>query len=236
MIRIAIVDDHQIVIDGLRLLLSHNNRFQVIAEATSANDILDILRKKTVDILMVDIMMPEMDGYELSVRVRTLYPEIKVDIMMPEMDGYELSVRVRTLYPEIKILALSMNNEGSIIDKMIEHARINGYLLKTTGKNELIQAIESVAAGKDYFAPDVLQELNSFHKIKEENQLMNLTARELEIIKCMTLNLTNKQIADQLFISERTVETHRKNIFRKTNTHSVLSLMDFLKKQKIELP
>jgi two-component system, NarL family, nitrate/nitrite response regulator NarL len=211
MIRIAIVDDHQIVIDGLRLLLSHNNRFQVIAEATSANDILDILRKKTVDILMVDIMMPEMDGYELS-------------------------VRVRTLYPEIKILALSMNNEGSIIDKMIEHARINGYLLKTTGKNELIQAIESVAAGKDYFAPDVLQELNSFHKIKEENQLMNLTARELEIIKCMTLNLTNKQIADQLFISERTVETHRKNIFRKTNTHSVLSLMDFLKKQKIELP
>lgn len=211
MIRIAIVDDHQIVIDGLRLLLSHNSRFQVIAEATSAKEILNILQEKPIDILMVDIMMPAMDGYELS-------------------------VRVRTLYPEIKILALSMNNEGSIIDKMIEHARINGYLLKTTGKNELMQAIETIAAGKDYFAPDVLQELNSFHKIKEENQLMNLTARELEIIKCMTLNLTNKQIADQLFISERTVETHRKNIFRKTNTHSVLSLMDFLKKQKIELP
>lgn len=211
MIRIAIVDDHQIVIDGLKLLLSHNGRFQIIAEATSGEAILNILQEKTVDILMIDVMMPAMDGYELS-------------------------VRVRKLYPDIKILALSMNNEGSIIDKMMEHAQINGYLLKTTGKNELIQAIETIAAGKDYFAPDVLQELNSFRKIKEENQLMNLTARELEIIKCMTLNLTNKQIADQLYISERTVETHRKNIFRKTNTHSVLSLMDFLKKQKIELP
>jgi DNA-binding NarL/FixJ family response regulator len=211
MIRIAIVDDHQIVIDGLKLLLSHNGRFQVIAEATSGKEILDLLQKKTVDVLMIDIMMPAMDGYELS-------------------------VQVRKLYPEIKILALSMNNEGSIIDKMSEHAHINGYLLKTTGKNELIQAIEIIASGENYFAPDVLLELSSFRKIKEENQLMNLTARELEIIKCMTLNLTNKQIADQLYISERTVETHRKNIFRKTHTHSVLSLMDFLKKQKIELP
>lgn len=211
MIRIAIVDDHQIVIDGLRLLLSHNARFQIIAEATSGKEILDILNKKTVDVLMVDIVMPEMDGYELS-------------------------IQVRKLYPQIKILALSMNSEGSIIDKMMEHAHINGYLLKTTGKNELIQAIEIIAGGKDYFAPEVLRELNSFRKIKEENQLMNLTAREMEVIKCMIRNLTNKQIADQLYISERTVETHRKNIFRKTNTHSVLHLMDFLKKQKIELP
>lgn len=211
MIRIAIVDDHQIVIDGLRLLLGNHNQFQIVAEATSGKEILNILPEKAVDILMVDVVMPEMDGYELS-------------------------VRVRKLYPEIKILALSMNSEGSIIDKMIGHAQISGYLLKTIGKSELIQAIKTIAAGEDYFAPDALQELNSFRKIKEENQLMNLTARELEIIKCMIQNLTNKQIADQLYISERTVETHRKNIFRKTNTHSVLSLMDFLKKQKIELP
>lgn len=211
MIRIAIVDDHQIVIDGLRLLLGSHSQFQIVAEATSGKEILDMLPGKTVDVLIVDVVMPEMDGYELS-------------------------VQVRKLYPEIKILALSMNSEGSIIDKMIGHAQINGYLLKTIGKSELIQAIKTIAAGKDYFAPDTLLELNSFRKIKEENQLMNLTARELEIIKCMTRNFTNKQIADQLYISERTVETHRKNIFRKTNTHSVLSLMDFLKKQKIELP
>lgn len=211
MIRIAIVDDHQIVIDGLRLLLGNHSQFQIVAEATSGKEMLNMLSEKVVDVLMVDVVMPEMDGYELS-------------------------VQVRKLCPEIKILALSMNSEGSIIDKMIGHAQINGYLLKTIGKSELIQAIKTIAAGEDYFAPDALLELNSFRKIKEENQLMNLTARELEIIKCMTGNLTNKQIADQLYISERTVETHRKNIFRKTNTHSVLSLMDFLKKQKIELP
>jgi DNA-binding NarL/FixJ family response regulator len=210
MIRIAIADDHQIVIDGLKLLLSHHDHFVIVAEATNGRDMLEILNHTKVDILMVDVMMPEMDGYELS-------------------------MRVRKEHPEVKILALSMNSEGLYIDKMIENARINGYLLKTTGKDELILAIETIMEGNDYFTPDVLTELNSFRKIKKENQLMNLTARELEIIGCMRRNLTNKQIADQLFISERTVETHRKNIFRKTNTHSVLSLMDFLKRQKIEL-
>lgn len=211
MIRIAIVDDHQIVIDGLRLLLSHHDHFQIVAEATNGKDILPILDQTPVDVLIADVMMPGMDGYELS-------------------------VRVRRAHPEIRILALSMNSEGLYIDKMIEQAGINGYLLKTTGKDELIQAIEMIMAGQDYFTPDVLTELNSFRKIKKENQLMNLTARELEIIGCMTKNLSNKQIADQLYISERTVETHRKNIFRKTNTHSVLSLLEFLKRQKIELP
>jgi two-component system, NarL family, nitrate/nitrite response regulator NarL len=210
MIRIAIADDHQIVIDGLKLLLSHHDHFVIVAEATNGRDMLEILNHTKVDILMVDVMMPEMDGYELS-------------------------MRVRKEHREVKILALSMNSEGLYIDKMIENARINGYLLKTTGKDELILAIETIMEGNDYFTPDVLTELNSFRKIKKENQLMNLTARELEIIGCMRRNLTNKQIADQLFISERTVETHRKNIFRKTNTHSVLSLMDFLKRQKIEL-
>ncbi len=210
MIRIAIADDHQIVIDGLKLLLSHHNHFAIVAEATNGRDMLEILDNTAVDILMVDVMMPEMDGYELS-------------------------MRVRKEHPEIKLLALSMNSEGLYIDKMIEHAQINGYLLKTTGKDELVLAIETIMGGEEYFTPDVLTELNSFRKIKKENQLMNLTARELEIIGCMTRNLTNKQIADQLFISERTVETHRKNIFRKTNTHSVLSLMDFIKRQKIEL-
>jgi two-component system nitrate/nitrite response regulator NarL len=210
MIRIAIVDDHQIVIDGLKLLLSHHDHFVIAAEATNGKEMLEMLNHTDVDVLMADVMMPEMDGYELS-------------------------VCVRKQHPDIKILALSMNSEGMYIDKMIEHAGIKGYVLKTAGKDELIQAIETVAEGREYFTPDILQELNSFRKIKMENQLMNLTARELEIIGCMTRNLTNKQIADHLYISERTVETHRKNIFRKTNTHSVLSLLEFLKRQKIEL-
>ena len=210
MIKIGIVDDHQIVIDGLRLLLSNNKNFKIVAESTSGAAILEIMKSTNMDILMVDVMMPEMDGYQLA-------------------------VLARRQIPGLKILALSMNSEGYYIDKMIEHAQINGYLLKTTGKNELINTIETIAAGNDYFPDDILLELNSFRKLKKENELINITARELEIISCIANNLTNKQIADQLFISERTVETHRKNIFRKTDTHSVLSLLDFLKKQKIEI-
>lgn len=210
MIRIAIVDDHQIVIDGLKLLLSSNRNFEIVAEATKGSDMLQMLPDAGADLLMADVMMPDIDGCALS-------------------------IQVRQQYPDIKILALSMNSEGVYIDRMIAQAHINGYLLKTTDKHELIQAIEQIVAGEDYFAPEVMRELNSFQKIKKENQLMNLTARELEIIQCIAGNMTNRQIADQLYISERTVETHRKNIFRKTDTHSVLSLLDFIKRQKIEL-
>lgn len=210
MIRIAIVDDHQIVIDGLRLLLSGSSDFAIVAEATRGTDMLPALEAAQADLLMVDVMMPETDGCTLS-------------------------MEVRRRYPHMKILALSMNSEGLYIDKMIEQAQINGYLLKTTDKEELIRAIRQIIAGEDYFSPEVLGELRSFQKIKKENQLMNLTARELEIIQCMAANKTNRQIADKLFISERTVETHRKNIFRKTGTHSVLSLLDFLKRQKIDI-
>lgn len=160
---------------------------------------------------------------------------LMIDIMMPEMDGYTLSVKIRQQYPEINILVLSMNSEGALMDKMIEHAGINAYLLNTTGKDELTEAIQTIARGENYFTPEALSALHSFRKIKQENLLTNLTSREREIIRCMNGNLTDKQISDQLFISEQTVETHRKNIFRKTNTHSVFSLMAFLKKQKIEL-
>jgi len=210
MIKIGIVDDHQIVIDGLRLLLSNNRNFDIVAESTSGATMLELMKTTPIDVLMLDVMMPEMDGYELA-------------------------VLARRQNEHVKILALSMNSEGHYIDKMVAHANINGYLLKTTGKNELIQAIETIAGGDDYFPDDILAELNSFRKLRKENELMNITAREMEIINCMAQNKTNKQIADHLFISERTVETHRKNIFRKTDTHSVLSLLDFMKRKKIDL-
>lgn len=210
MIKIGIVDDHQIVIDGLRLLLSNNKNFDIVAESTNGATMLALMKTTPIDVLMLDVMMPEMDGYELA-------------------------VLARQQNERLKILALSMNSEGHYIDKMVAHANINGYLLKTTGKKELIEAIETIAGGDDYFPSYIVAELNSFKKLKKENELMNITAREMEIINCMAKNKTNKQIADQLFISERTVETHRKNIFRKTDTHSVLSLLDFMKRKKIDL-
>ncbi|MBL7765317.1 MAG: response regulator transcription factor [Chitinophagaceae bacterium] len=207
-IRIAILDDHQIVIDGLKLLLAGQENFQIVSEHTRGYDLLETLKQKKIDLVLTDIMMPDMDGYEVAIR-------IKKD------------------FPEVKVLALSMNGEGVLVDKMIEQADIAGYLLKTSDKKELIQAIEEVSRGNTYFAKEILSELKSFQKIKKENEQINLTTREIEIIQCIAQDLSNKQIADQLFISERTVETHRKNIFRKTNIHSAMSLVDFAKKRKI---
>ncbi len=206
--KIAVVDDHQIVIDGLRLLLNNHQGFEITGEFTKGFDLLEALQTHHYDIVLTDIMMPYIDGYELSIR-------IKKD------------------YPHIKIIALSMNGDGLLIKKMIDDAHVDAYLLKTAGREELILAIQTVANGDTYFAQEILEELNNYHKICKENELIHLTSRELEIIQCIANDLSNKQIAEELFISERTVETHRKNIFRKTNIHSAIGLVEFARKRKL---
>lgn len=205
---IAILDDHQIVIDGLKLLLSDHTHFKIAAEFTKGNDLLKHLTNNKIDIVLTDIMMPDMDGYEVAMRIKNDYPNVRV-------------------------VALSMNGEGMLIDKMIEDANVAGYLLKTTDKKELLLALENVSLGKNYFSEEIQHELHTYQKIKKENEAINLTSRELEIIKCISNDMSNKQIADNLYISERTVETHRKNIFRKTGVHSAIGLIEFAKKRKI---
>jgi DNA-binding NarL/FixJ family response regulator len=207
-IRIAILDDHQIVIDGLRLLLENQSHFEIVGQFNRGQELLDALAVLKADIVITDILMPEMDGLEVAMRLKDQFPDIKV-------------------------IALSMNGEGPLAEKMIEQAEVAGYVLKTTNKSELTEAIESVYAGDTFYAKEILDELNSFRKIKQENESINLTIREIEIIQCIASDLTNKQIADQLFISERTVETHRKNIFRKTNIHSAVGLVEFARKRKL---
>ena len=207
-IRIAILDDHQIVIDGLRLLLENHSHFEIVGQFNRGQELLDALAVLKADIVITDILMPEMDGLEVAMRLKDQFPDIKV-------------------------IALSMNGEGPLAEKMIEQAEVAGYVLKTTNKSELTEAIESVYAGDTFYAKEILDELSSFRKIKQENESINLTIREIEIIQCIASDLTNKQIADQLFISERTVETHRKNIFRKTNIHSAVGLVEFARKRKL---
>ena len=126
-----------------------------------------------------------------------------------------------------------MNGDGPLIEKMIEEANVSAYLLKTANKSELLEAIEAVSEDDTYFSKEIIEELHAYTKIKRANQSMNLTAREIEIIRCIAQDLSNKQIAEKLFISERTVETHRKNIFRKIDIHSVVGLIDFAKKRKL---
>ena len=199
-IRLALVDDHQIVIDGLTAVLKEQQEVQIVVTANSGVQMLQLLQTNEVDILLSDVMM---EG----------------------MNGQELARSVRRQFPSIKIIALSMSGAGEIVDEMINNADITGYLLKQTGKDELIEAIKKVYNGGQYFHPQILDALAEQSRIKKSNTATNLTIREIEIIKLMEQGLSNKQIVEQLNISVRTVETHRKNIFKKTNTNTLLALV-----------
>ncbi len=207
-IKVAIVDDHPIVIDGLKLLLSKEEFLDIVFTTTDGFELLNYIETNSVDILLTDIVMPNMSGLELG-------------------------ILVRKKNAAIHIIALSMNGEGAIISDMINQANIKGYLLKTSNREQLVNAIVTVANGGNSFDDEVLLELTNFDNINIEKQQIHLTAREIEIIKLIAMASNNKQIAQLLFISERTVETHRKNIFRKTNTHSVVSLLEYIRKLKI---
>ncbi len=209
LIRLAILDDHQIVIDGLKLLLQLNKELEITAEANSAEDMLTLLQSKKIDVILTDITIPH------------------------GMNGLEFSMKIKKEMPHIKILALSMSEEGGMITKMIEVAKVDGYIPKSAGQQELLRAIKEISSGKKYFSTDALQQYEVYKSIKNENEELNLTPRELEIIQCITKHYSNKQIADTLFISERTVETHRKNIYRKTKTKGEASLIQFVKEHNI---
>ncbi len=208
-INIAIADDHQIVIDGLKSLLKAHPLLEVKLESTQPELMPGLLEKEQIDILMTDIMMPVMTGAELA----------KI---------------VKVKFPHIKILALSMSGQGDLVNKMIVDSDISGYVLKNIGQEELLKAIEKISGGGVYFSKDVLDEMiRDGEKKKQIEVECPLTLRETEIIKLIEQELTNKQIADALFISERTVETHRKNIYRKTKTSSLIGLVKYAYEHKI---
>jgi DNA-binding NarL/FixJ family response regulator len=138
-----------------------------------------------------------------------------------------LAKEVRKQFPQIKILALSMSGQGDVVNEMINDADISGYVLKNIGKRELVAAIEKIASGGIYFSEVVLEELKKTADRKKQSKEAHLTGREAEIIRLIEKEYSNRQIAETLFISERTVETHRKNIFRKTGTNSVIGLVKY---------
>lgn len=205
---LALVDDHQIVIDGLQALLAGNDQFRFAFATTQPREVLGKLASAPVDILLTDVMMPDMPGNELA-RL------------------------VREKYPHVKILALSMTGEGDLVNDMITHADISGYVLKNIGQKELITALTRIADGGIYFSEEVIKALQKSDTRKKENQEAHLTEREIEIIRLIEKEYNNKQIAEALFISERTVETHRKNIFRKSGTNSVIGLIKYAYEHKL---
>ena len=201
-IRLALVDDHQIVIDGLQALLKGHPQFEFVFASTEPLTVLDQLQKAPVDILLTDVMMPGMSGVELS-------------------------RQVRQRFPQTRILALSMTGEADLVNQMLEDSDISGYVLKNIGKQELEAALSKIAHGGIYFSEEVLQAMEKGANRKKQYEEAHLTGREIEIIRLIEKEYNNKQIAEALFISERTVETHRKNIFRKTGTNSVIGLIKY---------
>lgn len=207
-ISLAIVDDHRIVIDGLKSLLDGHPYFVVKIESTDPEEMISLLSKTPVDILLTDIMMPGMNGAELA-------------------------KKVKEKFPQIKILALSMSGQGDLVNQMIDDSDIAGYVLKNLGKQEFISALEKIAGGGVYFSREVLDEMTKAGERKKTADEVHLTLREIEIIRLIEKEYNNKQIADALFISERTVETHRKNIFRKTKTSGLIGLIKYAYENKL---
>ncbi len=207
-IKLALVDDHQIVIDGLKSLLQGHEEFEFAFATTHPTEVLALLEMHEVDILLTDVMMPELSGLELA-------------------------SQIKLKFPKVRILALSMNGEGDLVSDMIDRADIAGYIVKNTGKAELIEALSTIAEGKQYFSEEVLEALEKEHQLKKDNEDVHLTNREIEIIELIEKEFNNKQIAEALFISERTVETHRKNIFRKSGTNSVIGLIKYAYQHKL---
>jgi two-component system, NarL family, nitrate/nitrite response regulator NarL len=205
-IKVFIVDDHQLVIDGITSLLLHEPEFEITGTSNHPADVPAMLGRIKADIVLTDVQMPEITGVELA---RMLQRQ----------------------YPGVYILALSMHSDIGIIRQMLDSG-ISGYILKNTGKKELIEALKKVAKGENYFSPEITRGL--MKAVKNIDQpVAHLTNREVEIIRLIEQELSNKQIADTLCISERTVETHRKNIFRKTNTQSIIGLIKFAYENKI---
>lgn len=204
-IRLFVVDDHQIVVDGIKLMFDGLPDFTIAGESTQPLQVMSLLANTPVDIVITDIGMPEMSGVELC-------------------------RAIKSKFPAIKILALSMFNDSQIITEMVD-AGISGYILKNNGTKELVEAVTKIAEGQNYFGQDITLELmKSFKRSQEE---IRLTDREIEIIRMIEKDMTTKDIAQTLFISERTVETHRKNILHKTNTQTVVGLLKYAYERKI---
>jgi len=216
-IKIMLVDDHQIVRDGIKSLLSDCTSIEIIAEAKDGNELFRILNSKTPDIILLDISLPGMSGIEVSKRMR-------VD------------------FPNIKILMLSMYTSEDFIFNALK-AGVMGYLPKNTTRDELLQAINEIASNREYFSKSISDTILKSYVNTAKNgseisndTLDNLTNREREILHYVVEGNNNNTIAQQLCISIRTVETHKSSIMKKLNLSNTVDLIKFaIRNHLIEL-
>ncbi len=213
MIRVLIADDHKIFRDGIISLMQGEPDIQVVGEAADGAEVLDKLPDADPDVILMDISMGEAGGIQTT--------QI-----------------VREKYPSIKILVLSMHSESSYIVKMLELGA-SGYLLKDAGKSEMLSAIRTVASGNSYYSSQVsaklVQAITQKGKPSKRQDDIPLTPRELEMLKLIAEEYSNQEIAEKLFISIRTVDTHKRNLLEKLKVKNTAGLVKYaIKKGLLE--
>jgi DNA-binding NarL/FixJ family response regulator len=206
MIRVFIVDDHPVVIEGIHSLLQNEKDMAWVGQAMNAQSCLGFFVNNTADVVLMDISMPGMEGVELCA-------------VMKEK------------YPGIMILGLSTFNQGLYIKKMVENGA-SGYILKNSSKEELIKAIHAVHEGYIYFSGEVGMALQEYQKSLMQ-KLPALTAREKEILALIAEGYTNPQIAEKIFLSPFTVDSHRKNLLAKLDVKNTASLIRLAVERKL---
>lgn len=201
-----IVDDHNLIINGIKSLLSHINNFEIIGEANDGQQAIDLALQLKPDVIIMDISMPVLSGIEATKAILDKLPETKV-------------------------IALTQHENSEYVNQIL-NAGGSGYLLKNSKKEEFVNAINSVCEGRKYFSKNIsdllLNDLlkNKSSKPKIDKEIL-LTKREKEIIQKIVNELNNNQIAEELNISLRTVETHRRNIMQKLSIKNVVSLIKY---------
>jgi len=209
MIRLLLVDDHKIIRDGIRSLLSSNKEIEIVGECEDGDEVEAFLNANEVDVILMDINMKRMNG----------------------IDATEYILKK---FPDKKVLALSMHNEEVYIAKILKAGAL-GYILKNTGKEELIEAINKVFDQENYFSKEVSDIMMSkYMKTQKKSAtskslitLDELTKREIEILKLIATEMTNTEIGEKLFISSRTVDTHRRNLLQKLQVKNTAGLVRF---------
>lgn len=200
-IRVALCDDHRIVTDGLQQLLSGVVGIECVGVSTNGIEALYLIEHIATDVLLTDLDMPEMSGLLLT-------------------------QRVKAKHPRVRILVLSMHDEPAMV-KQVMDAGADGYLIKSAGREEVLLAIREVHAGRKHYGSGVMESfMKQGVKASEGSALLkDLSEREVEVLAALAEGLGNKEIGEKLFISPRTVDTHRTNLMKKLDTHNVAGLV-----------
>lgn len=209
-ISIYIADDHRIFAEGLENILSTEEAFTILGIARNGKQLLSMVQNQVPNIVLLDITMPEMDGEETA-------------------------KELLENFPQVKILMLTMHNTIDFIAPLLKMG-VHGYALKNTGKAELVMAITTLMEKGNYYSSEIAHKLATELREYDEKQV-KLTQRELEVLQLVFEGLSTTEISERIFLSPRTVETHRSNLLSKTGTNNTAHLIHYaLKKGLIKVP